>query len=147
MKPKFIKYFAKIAEETAKLSTAKKLQVGCVIVKDSRILSVGYNGTPAGWDNACEEVVPPNEWVDYEQLKTKPEVIHAERNALDKVAKSTESTDGAALFVTHTPCIECAKSIYNTGIKEVYYINEYDATIGSGLEFLEKAGIEVCQVL
>jgi|TARA_R110000772_G_scaffold19360_5_gene54078 dCMP deaminase len=146
MKPKFIKYFAKIAEETAKLSTAKKLQVGCVIVKDNRILSIGYNGTPAGWDNACEEVVPPNEWVDYEQLKTKPEVIHAERNALDKVAKSTESTDGAVLFVTHTPCIECAKSIYNTGITKVYYINDYDATQGCGKNFLEKAGVLVCPV-
>ena len=145
MKPKFIKYFAKIAEETAKLSTAKKLQVGCVIVRDNRILSIGYNGTPSGWDNECEEVIKwPNG--DIKFLTTKPEVLHAERNALDKVAKSTESTDGAILFVTHTPCIECAKSIYNTGIKEVYYINEYDATIGSGLEFLKKAGVKVSNV-
>ena len=146
IKPKFVKYFATIAEETAKLSSAIKLQVGCVIVKDNRILSVGYNGTPSGWDNECEHVIKwPNG--DIKFLTTKPEVIHAERNALDKVAKSTESTDGASLFVTHTPCIECAKSIYNTGIKEVYYINEYDATIGSGLKFLEKAGIEVCQIV
>jgi dCMP deaminase len=145
MKPKFIKYFATIAEETAKLSSAIKLQVGCVIVKDNRILSVGYNGTPSGWDNECEEVIKwPNG--DIKFLTTKPEVLHAERNALDKVAKSTESTDGAILFVTHTPCIECAKSIYNTGIKEVYYINEYDATIGSGLEFLKKAGVKVSKV-
>jgi dCMP deaminase len=145
MKPKFIKYFAKIAEETAKLSTAKKLKVGCVIVKDNRILSIGYNGTPAGWDNACEdEVVWPNGEVRFRT--TKPEVIHAERNALDKVAKSTESTDGAVLFVTHTPCIECAKSIYNTGITKVYYINDYDATQGCGKNFLEKAGVLVCPV-
>lgn len=134
MNPKFIKYFATIAEETAKLSSAVKLKVGCVIVKDNRILSIGYNGTPAGWDNACE--------VDG---KTKPEVIHAERNALDKVAKSTESTDGAVLFVTHTPCIECAKSIFNTGISQVYYINEYNASVGSGEEFLLKAGVGICQ--
>ena len=140
-----MKYFATIAEETAKLSSAIKLQVGCVIVKDNRILSVGYNGTPSGWDNECEEVIKwPNG--DIKFLTTKPEVLHAERNALDKVAKSTESTDGAILFVTHTPCIECAKSIYNTGIKEVYYINEYDATIGSGLEFLKKAGVKVSKV-
>ena len=145
IKPKFVKYFATIAEETAKLSSAIKLQVGCVIVKDNRILSVGYNGTPSGWDNECEHVIKwPNG--DIKFLTTKPEVIHAERNALDKVAKSTESTDGASLFVTHTPCIECAKSIYNTGIKEVYYINEYNATKGCGKDFLEKAGIEVCQV-
>jgi dCMP deaminase len=145
IKPKFVKYFATIAEETAKLSSAIKLQVGCVIVKDNRILSVGYNGTPSGWDNECEEVIKwPNG--DIKFLTTKPEVLHAERNALDKVAKSTESTDGAILFVTHTPCIECAKSIYNTGIKEVYYINEYDATIGSGLEFLKKAGVKVSKV-
>ena len=145
IKPKFVKYFATIAEETAKLSSAIKLQVGCVIVKDNRILSVGYNGTPSGWDNECEHIIKwPNG--DIKFLTTKPEVIHAERNALDKVAKSTESTDGASLFVTHTPCIECAKSIYNTGIKEVYYINEYNATKGCGQEFLEKAGIK-CQIV
>lgn len=146
IKPKFVKYFATIAEETAKLSSAIKLQVGCVIVKDSRILSVGYNGTPAGWDNACEEVVLPNEWVDYEQLKTKPEVLHAEANALMKLCQSTESSQRATLFVTHTPCMECAKLIYQAGISQVYYINDYDATKGCGKDFLEKAGIEVCQV-
>ena len=148
IKPKFVKYFATIAEETAKLSSAIKLQVGCVIVKDNRILSVGYNGTPSGWDNECEDhfTIINDKGERFIETKTKPEVLHAERNALDKVAKSTESTDGAILFVTHTPCIECAKSIYNTGIKEVYYINEYDATIGSGLEFLKKAGVKVSKV-
>ena len=145
MKQKFIDYFGRIAEETARLSSAKKLQVGCVIVKDNRILSVGYNGTPSGWDNECEEVVPPNEWVDYEQQKTKPEVLHAEANALMKLAQSTESSKDAIVFVTHTPCIECAKLIYQAGIKEVYYINEYNATKGCGQQFLEKAGVEVCQ--
>jgi dCMP deaminase len=143
LKDKFIKYFATIAEETAKLSNAKKLQVGCVIVKDNRILSIGYNGTPSGWSNECEFVIDTGTNIYYE---TKPEVLHAERNALDKIAKSTESSEGADLFVTHTPCIECAKSIYNTGIKQVYYINEYDGTVGSGIKFLEKAGIEICQV-
>tara|TARA_S200002703_G_scaffold159544_1_gene173391 strand:- start:1518 stop:1952 length:435 start_codon:yes stop_codon:yes gene_type:complete len=143
LKDKFIKYFATIAEETAKLSNAKKLQVGCVIVKDNRILSIGYNGTPSGWSNECEFVIDTGTNIYYE---TKPEVLHAERNALDKIAKSTESSEGAVLFVTHTPCIECAKSIYNTGIKQVYYINEYDGSVGSGIKFLEKAGIEICQV-
>jgi dCMP deaminase len=145
IKPKFVKYFATIAEETAKLSSAIKLQVGCVIVKDNRILSVGYNGTPAGWDNECEEVIKwPNG--DIKFLTTKPEVLHAEAHALMKLCQSTESSEGATLFVTHTPCIECAKLIYQAGISQVYYINQYDATKGCGQEFLEKAGIEVCQV-
>ena len=146
VKQKFVEYFATIARETAKLSYANRLQVGCVIVKDNRILSVGYNGTPAGWDNACEEVVPPNEWVDYEQLKTKPEVLHAEANALMKLAQSTDSSRGADLFVTHAPCIECAKLIYQAGIKKVYYIREYEAAKGCGHEFLKKAGVDLCQV-
>ena len=146
LKDRWIQYYVKIAKETALLSTAKKLQVGCVIVRDNRILSIGYNGTPSGWDNECEEVVPPNEWVDYEQLKTKPEVLHAEANALMKLCQSTESSLRATVFVTHTPCIECAKLIYQAGISKVYYINDYDATKGCGKEFLEKAGIAVCQV-
>ena len=145
IKPKFVKYFATIAEETAKLSSAIKLQVGCVIVKDNRILSVGYNGTPSGWDNECEHVIKwPNG--DIKFLTTKPEVLHAEANALMKLCRSTESSEGATLFVTHTPCIECAKLIYQAGISQVYYINEYNATKGCGQEFLEKAGIE-CQIV
>ena len=145
IKPKFVKYFATIAEETAKLSSAIKLQVGCVIVKDNRILSVGYNGTPSGWDNECEHVIKwPNG--DIKFLTTKPEVLHAEANALMKLCQSTESSQSATLFVTHTPCIECAKLIYQAGISKVYYINDYDATKGCGKDFLEKAGIEVCQV-
>jgi dCMP deaminase len=140
-----VKYFATIAEETAKLSSAKKLQVGCVIVKDNRILSVGYNGTPSGWDNECEEVIKwPNG--DIKFLTTKPETLHAEANCLMKLCQSTESSKGATLFVTHTPCIECAKLIYQAGISQVYYINQYDATKGCGQEFLEKAGIE-CQIV
>jgi dCMP deaminase len=135
VKSKFVKYFATIAEETAKLSSAKKLKVGCVIVKGNRILSIGYNGTPSGWDNECEA-----------DGMTKPEVLHAEANALMKLAQSTESSKNAVLFVTHTPCIECAKLIYQAGIKEVYYINEYNATKGCGQQFLEKAGVEVCQL-
>jgi len=144
LKQKFIEYFSDVAEITSKLSHAKKLKVGCVIVKDNRILSVGYNGTPSGWDNECEEVVPPNEWVDYEQLKTKPEVLHAEANALMKLCSSTESSKDADLFITHAPCMHCAKLIYQAGIKNVYYINEYRSDEGIG--FLEKSGVQVCQV-
>ena len=145
VKEKFIKYFGKIAEETAKLSYAKKLKVGCVIVKDRRILSIGYNGTPSGWDNQCEtsgggEFSVPDPW------RTKEEVIHAEANALMKLTQSTESSQGSVMFVTHMPCIECAKLIYQAGIKEIYYINEYNASKGTGADFLDKAGIAVCQI-
>ena len=128
-------YYADIANITANLSTANRLKVGCVITKDNRILSIGYNGTPSGWSNECEE-----------DGKTKPEVLHAEANALMKLCRSTESSDGATLYVTHFPCIECAKLIYQSGIKEVYYINDYEASKGSGKEFLFKAGVNVCQV-
>lgn len=140
---KWLQYYAKIAEETAKLSTAKKLQVGCVIVKDNRILSVGYNGTPSGWDNCCEDVIDNGTNIYY---TSKPEVLHAEANALMKLCQSTESSKSATLFVTHFPCIECAKLIYQAGISQVYYINEYTASKGSGKQFLEQAGIEVCQI-
>ena len=143
MNEKYIKYFHTIALETAMLSTATKLKVGCVIVKDTRILSIGYNGTPAGWDHECEEVIPPNEWGEFEQLKTKPEVLHAEANALMKLAQSTESSKDAVLFITHFPCIECAKLIYQAGISKVYYGQFYEASKGCGESFLKKAGIEL----
>lgn len=143
MKSKFLSYFANIASETAKLSTAKKAQVGCVIVKDNRILSIGYNGMPSGWSNECEHTIDTGTNVYYE---TKPEVLHAEANALMKLCKSTDSSQGAVLFVTHYPCIECAKLIYQAGICMVYYINDYTASKGSGEDFLYKAGIGVCQV-
>ena len=149
MKEKWLKYFCNVAEQTAQLSTATKLKVGCVIVKDNRILSIGYNGMPSGWTNECET---STEDLDYtltfnqKYLRTKPEVLHAEANALMKLCKSTDSSEGATLFVTHYPCIECAKLIYQAGISQVYYINEYNASKGSGYNFLREAGIEVCQI-
>tara|TARA_R110000803_G_scaffold42597_2_gene91233 strand:- start:35064 stop:35510 length:447 start_codon:yes stop_codon:yes gene_type:complete len=148
MKSKFIPYYLGIAYETAKLSSANRAKVGAIIVKDDRIISIGYNGMPSGWDNECEEVVPPNEWAEFEQLKTKPEVLHAETNAIAKVAQSTESSKGATLFCTHLPCIECAKLIHQAGISNVYYDIEYQAAKGSGKQFLEDSNIEVnkCQV-
>lgn len=141
MKEKWTKYYLKIAEETAKLSTAKRLKVGCVIVKDNRILSIGYNGMPSGWTNDCEETIDTGTNVYYD---TKPEVLHAEANALMKLCQSTESSKDAWLFVTHCPCLECAKLIYQAGIKNVFYINEYRSE--QGPEFLSKAGVEVCKV-
>jgi len=149
MKNKFISAYMDVAERFAKLSTAKKLKVGCVIVKDNRIISIGYNGTPAGWDNECEDI----ETIDYDDLngpvqivKTKPEVIHAEMNALMKLARSSESGEGASLFVTHFPCIECAKCIYQAGISVVYYRNFYEATKGCGWKFLDQSGIKTVKV-
>ena len=135
MKVKFKQAFMDCAERFAQLSTAKRLQVGSIIVKDNRIISIGYNGMPSGWDNVCE--------VDD---KTKPEVLHAEANAITKMARSSESCDGAAIFCTHMPCVECAKLIHQCGISEVYYNNDYVAAKGSGLKFLVDCGIYMEQV-
>ncbi len=144
MKKKFIETYMDVAERFAQLSSAKRLQVGAIVVKDDRIISIGYNGMPSGWDNECEEVVPPNEWVEFEQLKTKPEVLHAETNAIAKLAKSSESGLGATMFVTHAPCIDCAKLVYQSGIDTVYYKNDYRST--QGLEFLTKSNVDVIKV-
>ncbi len=141
LKQKFIKYFCKIAQETAQLSYAKRLKVGCVIVRDNRILSIGYNGTPSGWSNECEFVIDTGTNIYYE---TKPEVLHAEANALMKLARSTESSEGATLFQTHAPCLNCAKMIYQAGITTLYFIEDF--RIDEGVKFLKKSGINVCQV-
>ncbi len=126
----------KIAEVTSGLSYAKRLQVGAVIVKDNQILATGYNGMPSGWENVCEHEIEG-------QSKTKPEVLHAETNAIAKVAQSTESSQGSTLFCTHAPCIECAKLIYQSGISTVYYRDEYRSD--AGLNFLKLSGVNVHQ--
>lgn len=148
MKPKFIDYYMKIAEVTADLSYAKRLHVGAVIVKDNQILATGYNGMPAGWSNECEyRVSEYNEvtksWYLTEETKTKPEVLHAETNSIAKVARSTESSEGAIMFCTHAPCIECAKLIYQSGIDTLYYKEQYRNN--AGLKFLELSGVNVHQ--
>lgn len=127
------------AEIFAELSHARRLHVGAIVVKDDRIISIGYNGMPAGWDNNCENYVynENNEM----SLKTKPEVLHAETNAIAKLARSSESGEGATMFITHAPCIDCAKIIYQSGINSVYYKNQYRDQ--SGIEFLQRAGVEV----
>lgn len=132
------------ARTYSKLSSARRLQVGCVIVKDNRIISIGYNGMPSGWDNNCEYAIKEMTVLGDEQIldwKTKPEVLHAETNALAKVARSSESAEGATLYVTHAPCLDCAKLIYQSGINKVVYNNEYRCT--DGIEFLSKCSIEV----
>jgi dCMP deaminase len=135
MKPKYQTAHMRAAHLYAELSTARRLKVGALVVKDDRIISIGYNGMPKGWDNNCE----------YEQedgaLKTKPEVLHAETNAIAKLARSTESGLDADLFVTHSPCLDCAKLIYQSGIRRVYYANDYRDD--SGINFLKYSGIAV----
>lgn len=134
----------KVAETFAELSSARRLHVGAIVVKDDRIISIGYNGMPSGWDNNCEEEITPT--LPYLQgdspvLKTKPEVLHAETNAIAKLAKSTESGMGATMFVTHAPCLDCAKLIYQSGISSVLYRNTYRSD--DGIAFLEKAGVTI----
>jgi dCMP deaminase len=140
MKIKFIQAYIDVAERFAQLSSATRLQVGAIVVKDDRIISIGYNGMPTGWDNCCEDVVRQDE-VGFQVTKTKAEVLHAETNAIAKLAKSGESGLGATMFVTHAPCIDCAKLVYQSGIATVYYKNKYRST--QGLEFLDKSGVEV----
>ena len=168
MKFKFIQLYMDWAIRCSKLSHAMRLQVGAVIVKDDSVISYGYNGMPAGWDNNCEDkVFDPGAggWLDPEEieakypyegwhdgagrnvrygLKTKPEVLHAESNAIAKLAKSHNSGVGATMFITHAPCLDCAKLIYQSGIGSVLYRNAYRDT--GGVEFLEKSGVKVEQV-
>jgi dCMP deaminase len=167
MKEKFKQAYMKTAETFAELSHARRLHVGAIVVKDDRIISIGYNGMPAGWDNNCEDREYMNRdaggWLNPDEieekwpfvetsdedsayigryrLKTKSEVLHAETNAISKLAKSTESGDGAAIFITHAPCLDCAKLIYQSGINSVFYRSSYRST--DGIEFLTKSGVTV----
>jgi dCMP deaminase len=122
-----------VAKRFAQLSYAQRLKVGAIIVKDDRIVAYGYNGMPSGWDNNCEE-----------ENKTRPEVLHAESNAIAKLARSNDSGLDADIFITHSPCIECAKLIYQSGIKRVYFGEQYRST--DGLDFLTASKINVIQV-
>lgn len=140
------------AKTFAELSHAKRLKVGAIIVKDDRIISIGYNGMPAGWDNNCEyedigfsdTVYGQPQTLISRGLKTRPEVLHAESNAIAKLARSNESGDNANLFVTHSPCLECAKLIYQAGIKHVFFGEHYRDN--AGIVFLEKSGVIVDQI-
>jgi dCMP deaminase len=126
--------YLRIAAEWSKLSYCKRKQVGAIIVRDRMIISDGYNGTPSGFENNCED----------EEGLTKWYVLHAEANAISKVARSTQTCENATLYITLSPCKECSKLIHQSGIKRVVYQNGYhDAT---GLDFLEKAGVIVTQI-
>jgi len=123
--------YLRMAKEWGKLSYCKRKQVGAIIVKDRMIISDGYNGTPSGFENFCED----------EEGYTKWYVLHAEANAILKVAASTQSCVGATLYITMSPCKECSKLIFQSGIKRVVYIDAYKDD--SGIQFLQKAGVEV----
>jgi dCMP deaminase len=126
--------YLKMAKEWAKLSYCNRRQVGALIVKDKMIISDGYNGTPTGFENVCED----------EENNTKWYVLHAEANAIMKVAASTQSCEYATLYITLSPCRECSKLIFQSGIKRVVYIVEYkDKT---GIDFLKKSGLEIVHI-
>ena len=145
MKQKYIDMYMDWADRTAKLSHARRLQVGSVVVKDDSVISYGYNGMPAGWDNNCEYEIIVEDGDDYTtELKTKPEVLHAESNAIAKLARSSQGGRDASIFITHAPCLNCAKLIYQSGISSVYYRNSYRDM--AGVEFLEKSNISVKQI-
>ncbi len=143
MKEKFIQAYMDVAKRFAELSHARGLKVGAIAVKDDKIISIGFTGTPAGWDNNCENMVG-YESNNVPVYKTKPEVIHAESNCISKLARSSESGLGSDLFVTHSPCLDCAKLIYQSGIKRVFFGAAYRST--EGIVFLEKSGVEVHQI-
>ncbi|MGN0195580.1 MAG: deoxycytidylate deaminase [Candidatus Cryptobacteroides sp.] len=128
---KFDKSYLRMASVWARNSYCKRRQVGALLVKDRMIISDGYNGTPSGFENVCED----------ETGATKPYVLHAEANAISKIAKSGNSSDGATLYVTASPCLECSKLIIQAGIRRVVYRDEYRLT--DGLDLLRRAGIEV----
>lgn len=134
-----------IACRISELSSAKRLKVGAIAVKGDRIISIGYNGMPSGWSNECEEeVVTEYESYTESDLVTKKEVLHAEQNLIAKLASSSESGQGAEMYITHSPCLECAKQIYSAGISKVYFKQEYRST--DGIEFLIKCKVEVEQL-
>ena len=126
--------YLKMALEWAKLSYCKRKQVGALIVKDRSIISDGYNGTPSGFENCCED----------ENNQTKWYVLHAEANAILKISRSTQSCEGATLYLTLSPCKECSKLIFQSGIKRVVYIQDYSDN--EGLAFLKDAGVEILKI-
>lgn len=142
MKEKFIQAYMQTAHTFASLSHARRLKVGCIIVKDDRIISIGYNGMPSGWDNNCEDEFLHEDGST--TSKTKAEVLHAESNAIAKLARSNESGEGASLYVTHSPCMECAKLIYQAGIKEVIFKQVYRDD--KGIKFLQDSKIKIVAI-
>lgn len=157
------KIYLEMCKSWSKLSRARRMKVGCLIVKGNQIISDGFNGMPSGFPNDCENYTPPKgEWVprvdemksDFLELHpakvgpTYPEVLHAEANAITKLAKSTQSSDGATLYCTLSPCLDCAKLIIQAGIKRIVFSQEYDTVPFQPIaEFLYKAGVKIDMIL
>jgi dCMP deaminase len=143
-----IKTHLRVAQEYAKLSKARRLKVACLIVKDNRILSIGINGTPSGYDNECEDCIynciGVCGHIDPGVLSTKPEVIHSEANAISFSAKNGIPINGCTMILTHSPCFECSKLIVQSGITEVYYGEQYRVT--EAIEFLIKCNVKVIKI-
>jgi dCMP deaminase len=133
MKDKHLQAFMKTAKVFSECSTAKRLKVGCIAVKDNKIISIGYNGTPNNWDNRCES----------DENQTLPEVLHAETNMIAKLARTGGGSEGCSVFITHSPCMECSKLLYQSGVQHVYYEMEYRSR--EGIDFLKKVGIHIEQ--
>ena len=133
-KIRYDRAYLRLAESWAKLSHCTRKKVGAIIVKDQMIISDGYNGTPSGFPNACENDNGETHWY----------VLHAEANAILKVSKSTNNTAGSTLYLTHSPCKDCSKLILQSGIKRLVYMEQYKDT--SGLSFLAEAGLEIIQI-
>ena len=164
---KYQRLYIDLAQRIAQMSHARRLQVGAVAVKGDKILATGWNGMPTGWDNACEyrEYMKADAggWLGVEEilemwpyidefdpqrrynLKTRDEVLHAEANLLTKMARSTESCEGADLYITHAPCIHCAKLIYQCGIARVFYLNDYRSD--DGIKFLVQCSVTVHKLI
>lgn len=135
-------FYMNFAEHCSTMSRAVRLKVGCVVVKNDNIISFSWNGTPSGWDNTCEDTHLSEDGSI--TLVTKQEVLHAEQNAISKLARCNENSQGATMFITHSPCIQCAKLIYQSGIKQVYYKNQYRAD--DGIKFLEACGVGITKL-
>jgi dCMP deaminase len=135
--------YIKMAQTWAGLSHAIRKKVGALIVKNNTIIADGYNGTPSGFENECEIAIN-HEDGSFKEYQTKWYVLHAESNALAKVAKSTQSCEGATLYITYSPCTECSKLILQSGIKKVVYLEEYRDV--AGLDFLRRAGVEIKKI-
>lgn len=152
MKKRDIELYLDLASRVSQQSYAKRLKVGAVFLTSEGVISIGYNGTPSGWDNNCEDVIytdavlKGDEYWDeirqqYFKLVTKPEVIHAEKNVFSKLMRQGLSTKDGTMFLTHSPCFGCSQQIYEAGVKEVYYLNDYRSN--DGINFLRKAGIKI----
>lgn len=141
---RYNQFYMDMADRVSQMSYAVRKKVGSVLVKNGNVISFGWNGMPAGWDNNCEfEYINPQ--TNVTELVTRPEVLHSEMNTILKIAKGPNSAEGATLYTTLAPCIDCAKAIYQSGVSEVIYDSEYKDD--SGVMFLKKCGVKISRLI